>query len=200
MRGISSPLIGDQWPVHGWGVQAGQYRTAPPACLMARSRWRVPSQMRTKVKPIPACQMTAISRAPCPRRAGRAGRGDPRPADVVSRVPVRLVEVEHVDDPELAGHGWVLQSTTQATGHAVPHLGAGEGDLGDAVAGLDLGFGDVVGPAVRADVGVEHDPEAHRGSPLRGVQPRISRARSAALRRVGGDPGLSAALVTGHAP
>jgi hypothetical protein len=38
--------------------------------------------------------------------------------------------MQHVDDPEgllpgsgaLPGHGRVLQSTTQATGHAVPHL------------------------------------------------------------------------------
>ena len=45
-----------------------------------------------------------------------------RPADVVPGVPVGLVEVEHVDDPELPGHGWVLQSTTQATGHAVPQV------------------------------------------------------------------------------
>ena len=72
--------------------------------------------------------------------------------------------------PSCAGHGRVLQSTTQATGHAVPQVVAGQGDLGDAVAGLDLGFGDVVGPAVGADVGVEQDPElVHRGSPLPGV-------------------------------
>ena len=45
-----------QWPFQGRGVQAGQYRGAPPAFLMARSVRRVPSQMRTRVKPIPACQ------------------------------------------------------------------------------------------------------------------------------------------------
>jgi hypothetical protein len=59
-----------QVPLRGRGVQAGQYRTAPPAFLMARSVWRVPSQMRTRVKPIPACQMTATSRAPCAVSAG----------------------------------------------------------------------------------------------------------------------------------
>jgi hypothetical protein len=38
-------------------------------------------------------------------------------------VPVGLAEMQHVDDAELVPvHGWVLQSTTQATGHAVPHL------------------------------------------------------------------------------
>jgi hypothetical protein len=43
-------------------------------------------------------------------------------------VPVRPVEVEHVDDAgppahiRTPGHGRVLQSTTQATGHAVPHF------------------------------------------------------------------------------
>ena len=26
MRGVRSPVIGDQWPLRGWGVQAGQYR------------------------------------------------------------------------------------------------------------------------------------------------------------------------------
>ena len=63
---MKSPVIGDQWPLRGRGVQAGQYRTAPPAFLMARSRRRVPWQMRTQVKPIPACQMTATNRAPWP--------------------------------------------------------------------------------------------------------------------------------------
>jgi hypothetical protein len=44
---------------------------------------------------------------------------------------------------------------------------AGQGDFSDAVAGLDLGFGDVIGPAVGADVSVEEDPElVHHGSPL----------------------------------
>ena len=142
---MKSPGIADQRPLRGWGVQAGQYRTAPPAFLMARSMRRVPSQMRTRVKPIPACaddfdQPGAVS-------AGvrvEAVEKVVGPADVVAGVPVRLVEVEHVDDAELAGHGWVLQSTTQATGHAVPHFVAGKGDLGDALTGVDLGFGDVV--------------------------------------------------------
>jgi hypothetical protein len=44
------------------------------------------------------------------------------PADVVPGVPVGPVEVQHVDDAELPGHGRVLQSTTQATGHAVPQV------------------------------------------------------------------------------
>src|SRR5258705_12940767 len=45
------------------------------------------------------------------------------PADVMLGVPVGLAEVEHVDDAGLLPvHGWVLQSTTQATGHAVPQL------------------------------------------------------------------------------
>ena len=66
MRGVKSAGIARQCPSHGCEVQAGQYRTAPPAFLMARSRRRVPSQMRIKVKPIPACQMTATSRAPWP--------------------------------------------------------------------------------------------------------------------------------------
>src|SRR2546430_1533859 len=52
------------------------------------------------------------------------------PAGVVPGVLVRLVEVEQVDDAgllmpgldSLPGHGRVLQSTTQATGHAVPQL------------------------------------------------------------------------------
>ena len=76
MRGIRSPVIGDQWPFQGRGVQAGQYRAAPPAFLMARSVRRVPSQMRIRVKPIPACQMTATSRAPCPAacRSSRSRR------------------------------------------------------------------------------------------------------------------------------
>ena len=92
------------------------------------------------------------------------------PADVVPGVPVGLVEVQHVDDAELPGHGLVLQSTTQATRPRGAARVAGQGDLGDAVAGLDLGFGDVVGPAVGADVGVEDDPElVHRGSPRAGV-------------------------------
>jgi hypothetical protein len=43
------------------------------------------------------------------------------PADVVAGVLVGPVEVEHVDDAQLPGHGLVLQSTTQATGQAVPH-------------------------------------------------------------------------------
>jgi hypothetical protein len=43
------------------------------------------------------------------------------PADVVPGVPVGPVEVQHVDDAgRVAGHGRVLQSTTQATGQAVP--------------------------------------------------------------------------------
>ena len=37
MRGVKSLGIACQWPLHGRGVQAGQYRTAPPAFLMARS-------------------------------------------------------------------------------------------------------------------------------------------------------------------
>ena len=120
---MKSAGIAAQWPFHGRGVQAGQYRTAPPAFLMARSVRRVPSQMRIKVKPIPACQMTAISRAPCPQAcwSSRSSRSA-GPADVMPGVPVRPVEVEHVDDAGLPGHGRVLQSTTQATGHAVPHV------------------------------------------------------------------------------
>ena len=165
-------MIGDQWPFQGWGVQAGQYRAAPPACLMARSA--------AAGAFADADQGEADPGLPDDRdQPGAVPAGVPvepveevlGPADVVPGVPVGLVEVEHVDDAELLpGHGWVLQSTTQATGHAVPHWCAGEGDLGDAVAGLDLGFGDVVGPAVGADVGVEQDPElVHRGSPLPGV-------------------------------
>ena len=42
------------------------------------------------------------------------------PADVVAGVLVGLVEMQHVDDAELPGHDRVLQSTTQATGQAVP--------------------------------------------------------------------------------
>jgi hypothetical protein len=61
---VKSAGVACQWPVHGRGVQAGQYQTAPLAFLMARSVCRVPSQMRIKVKPIPACQMPATSRAP----------------------------------------------------------------------------------------------------------------------------------------
>src|SRR5690348_9383415 len=44
------------------------------------------------------------------------------PAGVVLGVLVGPVEVEQVDHAGLAGHGWVLHSTTQATGHAVPQL------------------------------------------------------------------------------
>ena len=92
------------------------------------------------------------------------------PAGVVPGVPVGLVEVEQVDDAELR-RSW-LGAPVHDAGHRPRGAAgtAGEGDLGDAVAGLDLGFGDVVGRAVRADVGVEQDPElVHRGSPPRGV-------------------------------
>jgi hypothetical protein len=89
---------------------------------MARSVRRVPSAMRTRVKPIPAWVMTSTSRAPCPLacRSSRSRRSSV--ACVVAGVLVGLVDVEQVDDAELAGHGWVLQSTTQATGHAVAHF------------------------------------------------------------------------------
>jgi len=42
------------------------------------------------------------------------------PAGVVPGVLVRPDEVEHVDDSRLPVHGWMLQSTTQATGRAEP--------------------------------------------------------------------------------
>jgi hypothetical protein len=42
------------------------------------------------------------------------------PADVVPGVLVGLAEMQHVDDAELPGHGWVLQSATQASGQADP--------------------------------------------------------------------------------
>ena len=91
---------------------------------MARSVRRVPSQMRTRVKPIPACVMTATSRAPCPLACVVEPVEEVvGPADVVAGVPVGLVEVEHVDDAELPGHGRVLQSATQASGQAVPQRG-----------------------------------------------------------------------------
>ena len=116
--------MADQWPVQGRGEHSGQYRVAPPAFLMARSRVRVPGQVRARVKPIPACLITATSRAASasPRwwRLSRPIRSY-GPPDVVAGVPVGPVEVEHVDDAQLPGHGLVLQSTTQATGQAVPH-------------------------------------------------------------------------------
>ena len=72
--------------------------------------------------------------------------------------------------PGLPGHGRVLQSTTQATGHAVPQTWQVRAISVMPSPVWDFGFGDVVGPAVGADVGVEQDPElAHRGSPLPGV-------------------------------
>src|SRR5215467_6532458 len=52
------------------------------------------------------------------------------PADVVPGAAIAqrarvglipVVEAQHVNDAELAAHHRVLQSTTHATGHAVPH-------------------------------------------------------------------------------
>jgi hypothetical protein len=66
---------------------------------------------------------------PCPGAAGVLVEPVEKvlgPADVVAGVLVRLVEMQHVDDPERAGHGVAAvhgraaQSVTQASGHAVP--------------------------------------------------------------------------------
>ena len=68
----------------------------------------------------------------------------------------------------------VATFATTAQKHHTDHAAAWNSVLTgagkEAVTGVDLSFGDVVGPAVGADVGMEQDPEfGHRGSPLPGV-------------------------------
>ena len=119
MRRVRSAGSGPHWPLRGWGVQAGQYRTVPPAFLMALGATGAladPDQGEADLG------LSDDGDQPC---AVPSGMGvEPveeilSPADVVSGVPVGLAEMQH--DAELPGHGLVLQSTTQATGHAVPH-------------------------------------------------------------------------------
>ena len=117
--------MGDQWPFHGRGVQAGQYRAAPPSFLMARSRaaGAFADADQGEADPGLPDDFDQAGAAPCgvPVEPVEEVLG---PAGVVPGVPVGLVEVEQVDDAGLLpGHGRVLQSTTQATGHAVPQLG-----------------------------------------------------------------------------
>ena len=56
----------DHRPVRGMTPQAGQRREAPPWFFSARSRVRVPVQVRASVHPIPWALITASSRAPWP--------------------------------------------------------------------------------------------------------------------------------------
>jgi hypothetical protein len=87
----------------------------------------------------------------------------------VPGVLVGLVEVEHVDDPELAALHRVLQSTTQATGHAVPQAWQVRA-ISVMPSPVSTSASVMSSDPQSGQVGVEDDPElVHRGSPLPGV-------------------------------